>query len=107
MASFIFGENKLPHPLIVCKKLCRNYLLLAEGIQKDTAKGVWQIKVLQEFKNHPFLKKCLREGIRITMSDNEIVYIRTRCFLFIRYTRIFIDKYELKGKRFSKNKITI
>jgi len=106
MASYIFGENKLLNPVIVCKKTRKNYLMLAEGIQKDTAKGVWQIKVLQEFKNHPFLRKFLREGIRITMSNNEVVYVKSRCFLFICFTRIFIDKYELRGKRISKNKWT-
>jgi hypothetical protein len=106
MASFIFGENSLSHPLFVRINSGRNYFLLAEGITKDQTTGIWTVRLLQEFIHHPFLQKCLREGIRITLSDHRIAYVRKRGFLFFRRLCVFIDKGQVKRRHFSKNKIT-
>jgi hypothetical protein len=106
MAFYLFGENMLAHPLFVRINSGRTYLLLAEGITKDQMTGIWTVRLLQEFKNHPFLRKSLREGIRITLSDNRIAYIRLRGLIFFLRLRVFVDKGQIKGRHFSKNKIT-
>ncbi|MEI6854392.1 MAG: hypothetical protein WCL06_16210 [Bacteroidota bacterium] len=106
MASYLFGENRLVHPLFVRINSGRNYLLLAEGITKDSLTGIWTAHLLQEFKNHPFLRKCLSEGIRITLSGNDTVYVRHRRCPFFCRIRVTLGKEKLKGRYFSKNKIT-
>jgi hypothetical protein len=106
MASYIFGENKLEHPFFVKLNTRKNYLLLAEGMTKDNKTGKWTVKLLQELSYHPYLRKSLSEGIRITLSNNDIVYLRNRGFLFFRQLRVFMDKDVIKGRHFSINKIT-
>ena len=104
MASYLFGENRLAHPLFVRINSRRKYLLLAEGMTKDSQTGLWTARLLQEFESHPFLRKCLSEGIRITLTGNDIVFVRKRCrFCRIRVT---LGKEKIKGHHFSKNKIT-
>lgn len=106
MASYLFGENRLSHPLFVRISSGRNYLLLAEGMTKDGQTGQWTARLLQEFKNHPFLRKCLSEGIHITLTGDDIVYVRMRRNPFFCRIRVTLDKEKLKGRHFSKNKIT-
>jgi len=105
MSSYIFGENKLEHPFFVKINARKNYLLLAEGMTKDNKTGKWTVKMLQELTYHPFLKKSLNEGIRITLSNHQIVYVRKRGFLFFKHLSVFIDKDVIKGRHFSTNKI--
>jgi hypothetical protein len=106
MASYIFGENKLEHPFFVKIDTRKNYLLLAEGMTKDNKTGKWTVRLLQELTYHPFLQKCLNEGIRITLTNHQIVYVRKRGFLFFKQLSVFIDKDVIKGRHFSTNKIT-
>jgi hypothetical protein len=106
MASYIFGENKLEHPFFMKINARKNYLLLAEGMTKDNKTGKWTVKVLQELSYHPYLQKSLTEGIRITLSNNDNVYLRKRGFLLFKHLSVFIDKDVIRGRHFSKNKIT-
>ena len=106
MPSFIFGENSLTHPVFVLKNTGKNYVLIAEGIKNTMNNSTWRLKVLQEYKNHPFLRKCLREGIRITLSNHDILFVRSRWYLFYSNLQLRIGSRKLKGRPISKNKIT-
>lgn len=105
MASYIFGEKILEHPVFISFSACKDYLSVAECHTKDNKTGAWTAKLLQEYASHPFLKKCLREGIHITLSNNDTIYLKVKGMSFFRCMHVYLDKNRIKGRHFSKHKI--
>ncbi len=105
MSTYIFRSEKLEHPIFIRFKPGSGYFLLAEGIRKHADSGKWEVQILQSFINYPWAKKCLIEGIRITVSNNKLVFVKLKSVFFYRKLRLCVDKTKVKRRWFPKHKL--
>ena len=106
MSSYIFSHSIIEFPIFIKYKSKKNWFLLAEGIRKNLETGVWDVRLLQDFSEFPWMRKSLKEGIRFSVSNNHLIVIKLkRAFLCSRIC-VFINGHKIKRRHFSQHKLS-
>ncbi|MEI6123602.1 MAG: hypothetical protein WCQ95_08240 [Bacteroidota bacterium] len=107
MSTYIFTSKKLGQPVFVIYKPRRNSFLLAEGIKLHHELHKWEVQILQNLVHYPHTKKCLIQGIRSTMSTNQLIFVKLKRIFFHRTLCIYFDGTKLRRQCYNPNKITL
>ncbi len=97
MATFIFGENKLEHPIFVTFSIGYKYLRVSQSVEKQDDGKKYSVVVLHELQN---ARKQLKEGIKITNKTGDEIVVKLKTKFIIEKLEVYLNGEKIPGHEF-------
>lgn len=97
MATFIFGENQLEHPIFVTFSIGYKYLRVSQSVEKSDDGKKHSVVVLHELQN---ARKQLKEGIKITNKNGDEIVVKLKTKFIIEKLEVYFNSEKIPGHEF-------
>ena len=97
MATFIFGENKLEHPVFVSFSIGYKYLQISQSVETLDNGKKHSVVVLYEQEN---ARKQLKEGIKITNKNGDEILVKLKTKFIIEKLEVYFNGEKIPGHEF-------
>ena len=97
MATFIFGENKLKHPVFVTFSIGYKYLRISQSVEILDNGSKHAVVVLHEQEN---ARKQLKEGIKVSNKNGDEILVKLKTKFIIEKLEVFINGEKIPGHEF-------